>query len=143
MQGLATAFGVGNAFAESLINFTNTATIRDIGSRLGSSAAFARTSSSDLDSVYDQDLYSVPDQNLDSFFGEDLDSVYDQDLDSFSDRDFASIPSDDITTSVPEPTTLAGLVLVGAMLLASKRSRSTKRDSEEVPKFASTASVDI
>ncbi len=58
----------------------------------------------------------------------------------------AETPMSDIsgsTTSVPEPTTLAGLALVGAMLLASKRSRLAKQHPEEAENVTDTTAVEI
>ena len=79
------------------------------------------------------------DQDPGIFFSEDIDESTRAMLVGLIENNNGNTDSQ----SVPEPTTLAGLALVGAMLLASKRSRFAKQHPEEAENVTDTTAVEI
>jgi hypothetical protein len=118
--GSVQAYGLGSAKASASTSFTSIASIWDIGSSRGRSAAFSTMSETNFGSLIDEDYDSLIDEGYDSLIDEDYDSLIAEDYDSLSEAHTIK--------SVPEPATLigSGLGLVGTLLLKKRRSRSSE-----------------
>jgi hypothetical protein len=116
--GYAHANGIGYMNANSYISFTSKATITDMGS-------------------------SIPNWNY-SGGGADFSnssSSYDDSSELYPENNPSLTPPEDVP--VPEPVTIVGFALGGAMLLAGKGSRFGKRVSRNAEKVVDTTAIEV
>jgi hypothetical protein len=116
--GYAYANGVGSMYASSSISFTSKATITDMGSSITNwnySGGGAGFSNSS--------------------------SSYDDSSELYTENNPSLTPPEDVP--VPEPVTIVGFALGGAMLLGGKGSRFGKRVSRNTEKVVDTTAIEV
>ncbi|HAZ48242.1 MAG TPA: hypothetical protein DDW76_00390 [Cyanobacteria bacterium UBA11369] len=152
LAAYAESIAAGWSHSTGTISFTSRVTIHEKGrsrSSLGSFASVASVSNDDFISVSDDELTSVSTNDFSNVFGDEPTSVLDDDFSNISDdefsivseNDFSNISDDGIATSVPEPSQIGGLAALLTMLLATKRSRFTKKHPKETEKLVGQTKV--